>query len=925
MSLRRARGHYGHDDDAHPGNGGGRHRLRRRGPRADGRRPTAAVDDRPAHGCQRLRRAAIALPRPDGRHVRPARARPQRSQGRPGRPFAHGPGGRCARRHRGARRRPGRDVRDQRGRRDRARARGAPSRRPGHARGARAAAHRRAPGRRGGRARPCRLSRRLRGGRAQCRHGGLHRDDVVGGRVHRRVLRPPGAGPRPARDADRRRRVPRQPPALRPVVGGQRLPPRGRSAGRRADAHRGRGRRGVRHDVHGPHGRGDRRAARSGGDRVPQPPRRLPRRRVRIRRAAGGLRAQAARGARRSVVVVVGGAGSGRRRGAVLLVGDMLAPGDGAAGVVGFLHGEVGHEPVGGGAVPVVLAGLEVHAIAGLDDLDRPAFALAAADALGDEDRLAVRVRMPGGPGAGGEVHHGGGEPGRRRRVGDRVDVHRAGEPVRRSLVGVEGVAGDLHGGDLHRTSPRSGRPDSNRRPPAPKAGALPGCATPRGAEKVRGPAPCPVTSCPPVGSDAAMADVQPLRALHFDPAKVGSLQDVVAPPYDVIDPDQRAALLARSPYNVVAIDLPEAVDEGDDPYARAADLLEQWRSDGAIVRDDEPAIWALVQDFTGPDGTAHTRHGLFARVRVEEYGPGRIRPHERTHPGPREDRLRLTRATKANLSPIFSLYSDPEGAAWGAVTATTEQAPFGEATDEEATTNRLWRIADPDAIATVQAALKDAELLIADGHHRYETARVYADEVGGEGEHRYVLMCLVALEDPGLTVFPTHRLIRETTSHSQEALAGALRDSFDIAAIEHDELRPPDGDGPLEMGYIDSFFKRGFRLTLKDQGIADRALGGEPEPYRHLDTAILEALILKGPLGLTDDDIDHMRGLGYARSDAEALELVLSGAFDAAFFLRSTPVKEVQDVAATGMNMPPKTTFFYPKIPTGLVFNPLL
>jgi uncharacterized protein (DUF1015 family) len=311
--------------------------------------------------------------------------------------------------------------------------------------------------------------------------------------------------------------------------------------------------------------------------------------------------------------------------------------------------------------------------------------------------------------------------------------------------------------------------------------------------------------------------------------------------------------------------------------------------------------------------------------VRVEDYGPGRIRPHERTHPGPREDRLRLTRATKANLSPIFSLYSDPQGAAWGAVQPATDDAPFGEATDEDGTTNRLWRIADPDAIATVKKTLGDAELLIADGHHRYETARVYADEVGGEGEHRYVLMCLVALEDPGLTVYPTHRLIRDTTSHTQEALGAAAREYFDVTPIEHSELRPPDGAGPLQMGYIDAHFKRAFRLTLKDQAIADRALEAQPEPYRHLDTAILEALILKGPLALTDDDIDHMRGLGYARSDAEALELVLSAAYDAAFFLRSTPVSQVQEIAATGINMPPKTTYFFPKIPTGLVFNPLL
>jgi uncharacterized protein (DUF1015 family) len=421
------------------------------------------------------------------------------------------------------------------------------------------------------------------------------------------------------------------------------------------------------------------------------------------------------------------------------------------------------------------------------------------------------------------------------------------------------------------------------------------------------------------------MADVKPLRALHYDPAVVGALDAVVAPPYDVIDPGQRAALAARSPYNVVRIDLPEAEEPGGDPYAAAADLLEQWREDGAVVRDEEPAIWALVQDYVAPDGRPRTRRGLFARVRVEEYGPGRIRPHERTHPGPREDRLRLTRATKANLSPIFSLYSDPPGAAWQALQPATEQAPFGEATDEDGTRQRLWRVADADAIATVQETLADAELLIADGHHRYETARVYADEVGGEGEHRYVLMCLVALEDPGLTVFPTHRLVRETTSQTQEALAGALREDFDIAPIEQADLRPPDGNGPLQLGYIDAHFKRAFRLTLKDQALADRALDGAPEPFRRLDTAVLEALVLKGPLGLTDDDIDHMRGLGYARSDAEALELVLSGAYDAAFFLRPTPVAQVREIAATGVNMPPKTTYFFPKIPTGLVFNPLL
>jgi uncharacterized protein (DUF1015 family) len=414
------------------------------------------------------------------------------------------------------------------------------------------------------------------------------------------------------------------------------------------------------------------------------------------------------------------------------------------------------------------------------------------------------------------------------------------------------------------------------------------------------------------------MAHVQPLRALRYDLATVGSLDKVAAPPYDVIDPQQRAELAARSEYNVVRIDLAE----GDDPYVEAARTLERWREEGAVVRDDEPALWTLTQEYTGPDGRSLTRHGVFARVRVEDYGPGRIRPHERTHPGPKEDRLRLTRATKANLSPIFSLYDDPTGAA-GAILDAAQ--PYAHVTDDDGTVNRLGRVTDSAAIEAFTRALEPAELLIADGHHRYETARVYADEVGGEGEHRYVLMCLVALQDEGLTVFPTHRLIRDTTPHTQEALGSTLRELFEVEEIGQEDLRPPDGDGPLAMGYIDAYFKRAFRLTLKDQAAADRALDGMPDAYRHLDTAVLEALVLEGPLGLTEDDIAHLRGLGYSRTDEEALELVLAGEYDAAFFLRSTPVQQVRDIAAAGVNMPPKSTYFFPKVPTGLLFNPLL
>ena len=410
------------------------------------------------------------------------------------------------------------------------------------------------------------------------------------------------------------------------------------------------------------------------------------------------------------------------------------------------------------------------------------------------------------------------------------------------------------------------------------------------------------------------MAEVLPFRALHYDPA---TLQDVTAPPYDVIDPQQRAELLERSPNNVVEIDLPV----GDDPYAHAAETFSRWQAEGVLQRDDEPALWALTQDYTGPDGRTYTRRGFFARVRVEEYGAGRVRPHERTHPGPKEDRLRLTRATGANLSPIFALYDDPSGAAWSAVEP-GETPPLAEVRDADGTLHRLWRVADPAAHEAVRAALADSELLIADGHHRYETARVHAEEVGGEGGHRYVLTCLVSLQDTGLTVFPTHRLLTDLKDPArQEALAEALRRDWDIEEIAREDLEPT-GDGPLRLGYMDAHFKRPFRLTLKDTATADAALPGKPEPYRRLDTAVLEALVLKNALGMTEDDISHFNGLDYARSTEEAIARIESGDVDAGFFMRGTPVEQVADVAAAGENMPPKSTYFFPKVLTGMVFH---
>ena len=426
------------------------------------------------------------------------------------------------------------------------------------------------------------------------------------------------------------------------------------------------------------------------------------------------------------------------------------------------------------------------------------------------------------------------------------------------------------------------------------------------------------------------MAEVLAFKALHYDLGKVGSLDAVAAPPYDVIDAAQRAALLQRSPYNAVAIDLPKPFDPADpdsepsgDPYAEAAARIQQWRAEGALVQDEAPSIWALTQDYRAPDGNSYSRNGLLVRVRVEDYESGTVRPHERTHPGPLLDRLELTRATGCNLSPIFSLSTED---AWPLVAPSLAEEPWGEARDEDGTVNRLWKVEDPAVHQAVTECLASAQLLIADGHHRYETARAFRDEVGGEGPHDYTLMSLTGLDDPGLTVFPTHRLLSGFAgdSEKQTRLGNGLRELFETEEVSREEIDPAGEEGVGVFGLYDSFHKRTFRLRLKDVDEVDRRLEGKPESYRRLDSAILETLVLKGLVGMSDHDIDERNGLEYAKSVPAALAMVDEGDYDVAFIQRGVPVEQVKAICNTDTVMPPKSTFFFPKVMTGFAFNPV-
>ena len=414
------------------------------------------------------------------------------------------------------------------------------------------------------------------------------------------------------------------------------------------------------------------------------------------------------------------------------------------------------------------------------------------------------------------------------------------------------------------------------------------------------------------------MVDLAPLRALRYSP-DAGPLDALLAPPYDVVDAEQRAALLRADPHNVVALDLPDD-PTGGDRYAYAASMLGGWTSERVLVRDEEPALWAHEQTTTGADGTTLTRTAVWGMLRLVPYGEG-VRPHERTQPGPKADRLALLRATRHDLSPVFGLV---DADVRGLLADHASGPPAMVATGPEGSHHRLWQVSDPAVHGEVATVLADAEVLVADGHHRYETARTYAQEVGGDGPHRRLLVALVGLEDPGLVVRPTHRLLTGLDDDAVGALLRGLGREFEVDPVPVAAADPTglQGVGVLGLRLADG---RAFRVRLRDPGAGARLLPGASGATRSLDPALVEAAVLSDLLGMSADDVAARRGLAYARGDADVDAALADGTADAALLLRATPVEQVRAVAAAGETMPPKSTFFTPKLPTGLLLAPLV
>jgi uncharacterized protein (DUF1015 family) len=396
------------------------------------------------------------------------------------------------------------------------------------------------------------------------------------------------------------------------------------------------------------------------------------------------------------------------------------------------------------------------------------------------------------------------------------------------------------------------------------------------------------------------MAVVSPFRALRYDPGRVGDLAAVVAPPYDVISPAQQDALYDRSPYNVVRLILPREAARAE----AAAATLRAWMASGVLARDPRPALYFYSQEFSLKDGSRHRRDGVLCRLGLEEFGTGAVRPHERTFPGPKADQLALLRATGAYLSPIFGLYARPRERLRD-VTG-IDGAPFVEIVEDGGEVHRVWRVDDAPAVARVAAALAPETILIADGHHRYETALAYRAERRAGGP-RSILAFLSNMEEEGLLVLSTHRLLRVPPRLAPADFEARLRECFAVEPMTPGRSRPA---GAIDVVLPDR------RLRLRAREAAQACVSHLPASVRGLDVALLHGAILEPMLGAGSRDLE------FTHDDDEAALAVASGRSTAAFLLNPPTVAAVRAVCLAGELMPEKSTYFYPKLASGLVFD---
>jgi uncharacterized protein (DUF1015 family) len=432
------------------------------------------------------------------------------------------------------------------------------------------------------------------------------------------------------------------------------------------------------------------------------------------------------------------------------------------------------------------------------------------------------------------------------------------------------------------------------------------------------------------------MALIAPFRGILYNQKKISDLSKVIAPPYDVISPEEQDKLYRRSPYNVVRLIL----SQEPEPYESVARLFEEWQREGILIRDEMPAIYFLTHRYALKDGKEKERKGFIALARIEDFSSGAIRPHEATLAAPKEDRLRLMLACNANLSPIFALYDEPRQMINRLLAEHVQGKPADvEVKEDKGGSCRLWRITDAELIRMARSEMEPQPLLIADGHHRYEAAMNYREHMRrqtpnftGREAFNYVMMVFANMKDEGVTILPTHRLVRSFPAIAFRELEESLMRYFYI------EPYPKNAEGQksflraLQSGkkkyrLIGASFKRDPRyliLRLKNKRFMQRLAGDLSAPLQELDVSVLHRLILDHILGIKPEDQIKEGALTYSQDEEKVLQALDKEDYMAAFILNPTQPEEILAVTGAGEKMPQKTTYFYPKLIDGLVLNKL-
>lgn len=425
------------------------------------------------------------------------------------------------------------------------------------------------------------------------------------------------------------------------------------------------------------------------------------------------------------------------------------------------------------------------------------------------------------------------------------------------------------------------------------------------------------------------MAEIKGYKGLRFNCEKAGKIEELVCPPYDIISDQQREEYIKTNPHNIIRLELPK----GDDKYNKAAEILKDWLEKGILVKEDKPAIYIYEEEFTAY-GERKAIKGIICRVKLEEFSKGIILPHEFTLSKAKEDRLNLMKATNCNFSQIYSLYMDGGKNTLGKIDSLSKSEPDIQLQDSDNVTHRMWIIKDEKAIADICSDFTDRKLYIADGHHRYETALNYRNYLREQGLAKegdacdYQMMMLVDMEHPGLVVFPTHRLVRNLDSFNAERVIDGCKEYFDVT--EHSDINTIESTlmelyNQGKKAY--AFYCGGSSyklLVLKDTNIIKKLLPNASTATQQLDVTILHTLILEKIFGIDAENMAKQINLTYTKIFDEAISSVQQGNSQCAFILNPTRVSEIREVASNGEKMPQKSTYFYPKMITGLVMNQL-